>query len=86
MCEISTHVTNIYDNNYYLIVAFISYNHVINSARICDYQKQNTLLRESQEAAYTCNRILCQHANSRGTVRFPGRCMLIGTILYGDYV
>ena len=45
MCEISTHVTNIYDNNYYFIVAFISYNHVINSARICDYQNQNTLLR-----------------------------------------
>ena len=30
MCVISTHVTNIYDNNNYLIVAFISYNHVIN--------------------------------------------------------
>ena len=45
MCEISTHVTNIYDNNYYFIVTFISYNHVINSARICDYQNRNTLLR-----------------------------------------
>ena len=41
---------------------------------------------ESQEAAYTCNRILCQLANSRGTVGFPGRCMLVGTNLYGDYV
>ena len=45
MCEISTRVTNIYDNNYYFIVTFISYNHVVNSARICDYQNRNTLLR-----------------------------------------
>lgn len=86
MCEISTHVTNIYDNNYYFIIASIAYNHAINGARICDYQNQNPLLRESQEAAYTCNRILCQLANSRGTVQFPCRCMLIGTVLYDDYV
>ena len=32
------------------IAAFISYN-CVNSARMCDNKKQNTLLRESQEAA-----------------------------------